>query len=278
MDAFVTQLIREKLTSVDTPAEGSIDLKPPVNIIRSNRMLLKLHHGVERENVVIRAQAMHVTLHLAARIMMEFETGGLFLSRDAFFDWEALWESVLSPYERRHNPNVWCAIYVNGVPVFKSALGHSEYMDRLERNAVVLGEGRLYDAMLDNEEEEPRGVADLALRVDHSTQVAMHLQTFAEKLVCRIFYRIKGKYGAFSFAIDGAPTITRLVDALRVAAAFTEQANLKLMSESLATSTVSELRHKVQDAAVQLDYLAQEIAAFEVAYSADYRKITSHLF
>src|SRR4051794_18229387 len=112
MEEFNTSLVREKIIF----SEGGIgegDAKEPV-VIRSNRIYLKLDSVGHSEKIVIRAQNMHTTLRVAAKILSSFYSDGPLMGRATPIRWESQWEESVSTYEREYNTHLWGAIYVNG--------------------------------------------------------------------------------------------------------------------------------------------------------------------
>ena len=125
MEEFNASLVREKIVLIDEDGpevyEGEAgkggDGKGPT-VIRSNRIFLKLGARAATEKVVVRAQNMHTTLRIASKLLFSYYKQGLFIDRLTDVEWDRLWDSVLSTYEKEFNPDIWAAIYINGKPVF----------------------------------------------------------------------------------------------------------------------------------------------------------------
>lgn len=271
MIKFSTRLIREKITIVDPPADARDSVGLPGNVIRSNRLFLDINQGVQQESIVIRTQSMHVALRLAGEMMASFGESGLFLSRETEYDWHALWESALSGYETTHNAKVWGAIYINGAPAFKTAASASTPLPLIEKYALM-SVRQAHEDMSENETESSESAE--AMELDHATQLAVRLSCNEDKIICRIFHRIRGRYVGFNFALDIVPTPPRIADALLAAAAFIEIVNLKLFILEMSADAASAhmLRARLDDARHHIAALEEDIAQFEGNYGADYHR------
>src|SRR5690348_5788574 len=100
MEEFNTSLVREKIIFVDDASVGAGGTPKEPVVIRSNRIFLRLGATpAVTEKIVIRAQNMHSTLRLAAKVLHGYYSEGSILVRTMPFDWTAQWDAVLCDYE-----------------------------------------------------------------------------------------------------------------------------------------------------------------------------------
>jgi len=190
MEDFNTSLVREKIILTDGEIGAGAEKEPVV--IRSNRIFLKLGHGTDTEKVVIRAQNMHTTLRLAAKILHSHYNGEA-------FDWEDIWQKSLSGYETDYNKSIWCALYINGRSVFKTIT--SPFVDVIEKCALLTLDN--YDTTMDVTESALKKIGH-AMRINHNTNVAAVFTDNGDSMRCGIIHRSDKKDMAFNFtAVNG---------------------------------------------------------------------------
>lgn len=270
MDDFNTALIREKIIFVDengTPAA----IADGHNVIRSNRMFLKLERDGRSEKIVIRAQNMHTTLRLAAKVMQEYYRAGLFLQRGIKPEWQEIWQSLQSPYEREYNPYNWGAIYINGTAVFKTK--HSTFVDIVEKCAQLTVDN--YDATMEVAQGALKQVGK-SVQISHSTTVAAVFTGEEKNLRVAIIQRQKGKDVAFNFTAAGGDSSHRTVQTLLVAAALIESINLKHVCEGINEKMIkkkagSAEAAQLRAATARLLALDKVISDLEQVYDVRYR-------
>jgi hypothetical protein len=275
MDDFNTSLVREKIIFIDDDAHapGTDDLDDGPNVVRSNRMFLKLPGLGGSEKVVIRAQNMHTTLRLAGKVLGEFYKQGPFLPRAKAPDWDDHWTTLLSNYEREFNPYNWGSIYVNGRPVFRTK--PSSFVDVVEQCALLNSEN--YDATMRVAQGALRQVGK-SIRIKHSTSVAAVLTDNGQLMRCGIILRAGGRDTAFNFTASGGAANNRIVQSMGIAAALLEAINLRYVTKSLQeklgeTSGMksSAEANKLRGATGRLVALDKGISSFEESYDVRYR-------
>lgn len=275
MSEFQTSLVREKIVFNDLEG-GNADQLTPDNIIRSNRIVLNLSRGKESETVVIRAQNMHSTLRMAAKVFNSFyKGGGGFLKRDKMPNWQVMWTQTMSAYEQDYNAeNIWAAVYINGNAVFRTK--QARFMDVIEQCALVTRDK--YDNTKD--------VAEYALKqlgrdvkIIHESNIAAVISDKSESLRCSISHRSDRKDTVFNFLMqNGGGRTDRVHHAFVMAAAFLEGINLghlvrarrQLLAQGEISKNSQEARQMYAAQRRQLT-LNREIIAIEALYKINYR-------
>lgn len=271
MDDFNTALIREKIVFVDE--KGGPATSDGHNIVRSNRIFLKLamEEGDKEytEKVVVRAQNMHTTLRLAGRVMQEFYRAGMLLGRR--INWEDVWQSLQSNYEREYNPYNWGAIYANGQPLFKTK--QSTFVDIIEKCAQLTVEN--YDASMQVTQGALKSLGK-SVQINHSTTVAAVFTDTGEHLRVGIILRQAGKDSTFNITAAGGEPNSRVVQTLGIAATLLEAINLRHIIDGIeakagtkkaGASDAAQLRN----ATARLVSLDKSITDFEELYEVRYR-------
>jgi hypothetical protein len=278
MEDFNSSLVREKI--IFTEGEiGEGEGKEPV-VIRSNRVFLKLGEGASTEKVVIRAQNMHTTLRLAAKILQGFYKEGPLIARGEPFDWEEQWRESVSSYETEFNPNIWCALYVNGKSVFKTRT--SPFVDVIEKCALLSLDN--YDNTMDVTENALKQVGR-AMRINHSSNVAAVFTDTGDSMRCGIIHRSDKKDIAFNFTAAGGQQHMRIVQSFGATAAYLEAFNLRFMIHMLRgkirageAKKVSPENTQIRAAVVRQGAINRAILSFEEIYDVKYRPAKPDFF
>jgi hypothetical protein len=270
MQDFTAALLREKMVFTETGEGAGV----PV-IIRSNRIFFKL--GDER--IVVRAQTMHVALLLASRAAAVWFKEGPYADRAEAFDWEQQWHTVLSNYEKRFNPDIWAAIYINGIAVFRTR--QERFMDVIEKCAILNDDS--YDAAL--------GVAEKVLaqlgrpvQVTHAAAAAAVFGDHAGIMQAGIIHRAQNNL-VVNFTAEGGDFGRRVVQGMVTAAAFLEALNLRFIAKGIQNRIwMQEVQQaslegfRLRGAIVRLVALNKWIDTFEKNYIVTYRPEKPELF
>jgi len=275
MEDFNTSLVREKI--IFTEGEiGEVEAKEPV-IIRSNRIFLKLG---SKEKAVVRAQNMHTTLRMAARVLGAFFKDGPLLTRKTPLDWEAEWQEAVSKYERDFNTQLWGAVYINGKSVFKTQT--SPFVDVIEKCALLAMDN--YDTTMEVTENALKQVGR-DMRINHSSNVAAVFSDMGDSLRCGIIHRSEGKDAAFNFTAHAGQRDTRIVQSFGASAAYLEAFNLRFVIHSLRdkirmgeAKTVSTENQQIRAAIVRQGAINRAIKTFEDIYNVTYRPAKPDFF
>ena len=179
-EEFTASLVREKIIFADDSAGSGAE----PTVIKSNRIFLKLGVRAASEKIVVRAQNMHTTLRIASKILFSHHKGGALLERDTPFDWEGMWDQVLSTYEKEFNPAIWAAVYINGKPFFKT--NKSPFVDVIEKCALLTIDN--YDATMGVTESALKQIGR-AVRINHSSNVATVFTDNGDSMRCGIIHR-----------------------------------------------------------------------------------------
>lgn len=271
MEDFNTSLVREKIifTEGETGEEAA---KEPV-VIRSNRVFLKLGQGAQTEKVVIRAQNMHTTLRLSAKILQNYYSSDLLLTRKKPVDWTDLWASTLSSYDKDYNKDVWCAVYINGRSIFKTMT--SPFVDVIEKCALLALDN--YDTTMGVTETALKQVGH-AMRISHNSNVAAVFTDNGESMRCGIIHRSNRSDTAFNFTAVNGQQQTRIVQSFGATAAYLEAFNLRFVIHMLRNKirageakTVSPENNQIRAAITRQGAINRAILTFEEVYSVKYR-------
>ena len=274
MEDFNTSLVREKIVFIDDAVTPDIDdLEEGPNVVRSNRIFLKLGETGSFEKIVVRAQNMHTTLRMASKVLADYFKNGPLAQRAASFDWDEHWAAMLSNYEREFNPYNWSAVYINGKPVFRTKT--SPFVDVVEQCALLTVDN--YDATMKVAQGALKKVGK-AMRIKHSTSVAAVLTDNGEQMRCGFLYRADGNDLAFNFSASGGEMPGRVVQSTGIAAALLEALNLRYITKKLqeklgetsgmkSTAEANQLR----GATGRLVALDKGISSFEELYDVRYR-------
>ncbi|MBU6475805.1 MAG: hypothetical protein KGL10_03530 [Alphaproteobacteria bacterium] len=277
MSDFNTSLVREKI--ILTEGEIGEEEKEPV-VIRSNRIFLKLGEGAHPEKVVIRAQNMHTTLRVAAKILGIYYKDGPLLAREAPPDWEEQWQDSLSSYEKDYNPKNWCAIYANGQAVFKTIT--SPFVDVIEKCALLSMDN--YDSTMEVTESALKQIGR-AVRINHASSVAAVFTDNGESMRCGIIHRTDKQDMAFNFTGHGGKGQMRVMQSLGAAAAYLEAFNLRFMIHMLRdkikageAKAISPENNQIRAATIRQGAINRAISAFEDLYDVKYRPAKPDFF
>ena len=278
MEDFNSSLVREKIIFSEGE-NGESTEKEPI-IIRSNRIFLKLEHNSGMEKVVIRAQNMHTTLRIAAKILHGYYNGGPLLSRSTPFNWDEQWQESLSSYEKEFNTEMWCAIYIDGRSIFKTKT--SPFVDVIEKCALLTLDN--YDTTMDVTENALKQIGH-AMRINHSSSVAAVFTDNGDSMRCGIIHRTDKKDMAFNFIAVNGLQHTRIIQSFGATAAYLEAFNLRFMIHMLRdkirmgqAKTVSPENNQIRAAITRQAAINRAILSFETAYSVKYRPAKPDFF
>lgn len=279
MEEFNTLLVREKIIFIDgTPDEGGLAKEPVV--IRSNRIFLKLGLAPVTEKVVIRAQNMHATLRLTAKLLYHYYQEGLLLDRRASFDFAAQWEASLSAYDKEYNLDLWAAVYIGGKSVFKTV--SSPFADVIEKCALLSIDN--YDATMEVTENALKQIGH-AVRINHSSNVATTFSDNGVMMRCGIIHRSSNKDTTFSFTVSGGVPRERVVQSIGMVAAYLELFNLRFTIDNLQAKIRKGIiprgspeTAQIRAAISRQGLINKAILSFESTYNVKYRPEKPDLF
>lgn len=221
---FKSTLLREKFVLRD-PA-GDLSDTPPV-IALSNRMVIPLVQSgalEEAETFVVRTQNMHSCTRLCAAIAKEyFERGGI-TKRVMPFRWEGLWRDVIKGYEKDWNPDIWCAIYYKGRPVFEDGNRHA-FLDIIEQCDAVNTTGYAQSVLF---AESAFQKAGKEMKIEHDSNIALIVSVKEDEAKCGVILRGANKKTTFNYTVKsrkGGEKV-RIPTILTVSAAFLEGVQL----------------------------------------------------
>ena len=278
MEDFNTSLVREKIIFTEGDVGGGSEKEPVV--IRSNRVFLKLGQGADAEKVVIRAQNMHSTLRLAAKVLQSYYGSGSLLKRDVPVDWADLWEKSLSGYETDYNKGIWGALYINGRSIYKTMT--SPFVDVIEKCALLTLDN--YDTTMGVTESALKQIGH-AMRINHNSNVAAVFTDSGDSMRCGIIHRSDKKDVAFNFTAVNGQQPTRIIQSFGATAAYLEAFNLRFMIHMLRNKirmgeakTVSPENSQIRAAITRQGAINRAILSFEETYNVKYRPAKPDFF
>lgn len=277
MKEFRTSLLREKFTITDLESPDPDNEKPIIAL--SNRIIVALTNEkeLEAETFIIRTQNMHSCARMAAAIIKEFSDRGTISNRAKPVEWDKLWNDVIKGYEFEFNPDIWCAIYFKGRPVFEYG-EHHNFLDIIEQ-CDSANEGEYAQSVLFAETAFKQ--AGKAVRIDHDSNVALVMAVDEEKAKCGVIVRSATGATTFNYTakekeFNGRPLHPQTV--LTSAASFLEGVQLAFQVGLLNKKTELNLIErfspeykKSQRSTDRLGNLNRAINTFDHYYNVNYR-------
>lgn len=275
-DPFQTSLLREKF--IITEIGGVTDAAPVIAL--SNRMDIALANskGTERENFVIRTQNMHSCVRFAAAITREHEERGAITYRVRDFDWQPVWMDIIKGYEKDWNPDIWCALYMNGRLLYSYGTHHN-FLDIIEQ----------CDAHHKSDYPESVKFAEKAfqqagkmVRINHESNISLIVTTTPTEAKCGIALRGANKRNTFSFKaiprVDGKKEPLRPPTVLSICAAYLEGVQLAfqvgMMNFKYKASMIephSDEYRQRERATSRLGNLNRAVLQFDKDFTVTYR-------
>lgn len=275
MDAFQTSLLREKFTMTEVGLSDT----PPV-IALSNRMAVTFANdkGTERETFVIRTQNMHSCARLAAAMAREVAERGPISYRVSDFRWDYLWRDVVKGYEKDWNPDIWCAVYLNGRLIFSDG-NHHNFLDIIEQ-CDAANKGEYVQALPFAEKIFQQ--AGKTVKIDYDSNVALIVAIKPEEAKCGIVLRGANKKSTFSFKAlqrDAADAdIVRVPTVLSICAAYLEAIQLAFQVGLLNRKYALKMIEKFSDDYRRMERATKRVGAlnraciqFDKDFSVTYR-------
>lgn len=277
MDDFRTSLLREKFTINDLDSSASGENKSIIAL--SNRIIVPL---VDKENknsetFIVRTQNMHSCARMAAAILKEFFDNGTISNRKRPFYWDDLWKEVIKGYEKDFNPDIWCAVYHKGRPIFSEGENH-QFLDIIEQ-CDVANEGEYNQSIKFAETAFKQ--AGKNVKIDYDSNVALVTAIDEEKAKCGVIIRSATGVTTFNYNVKEKTNANRPLHPhtiLASAASFLEGVQLAFQvgllnkkSELNLIERFSEEYKKAQRSEERLGNLNRAINSFEHYYNVHYR-------
>lgn len=284
MKDFSTSVIRERIDFISDPqaSAGAGNETKKTVILRSNRIALTFRDGEKEETLVVRAQTTPVALRVAQKILYSYNRSGLFSTRAEPYDWNTLWENIVTDYDKTYNPNLWTIIYLNGTPVMRTV--ENPHMDIIEKCAML--DVSNYDASIAKAEAAFKQLGR-EMKLEHIVSIAsIFNNSHASNLLrCGIIQRAKGRNLTFSFAAEEGEGFRRVEQAMLVASGFLEAIELKLVISSLKGKVKdSDQRQQTLDARrlraarERMNDIYKVVKSFENVFSVKYRPEKPRVF
>ncbi len=273
---FSTTLLREKFVIRDA---SRADGDPGVTAL-SNRVCVALHdtHGKLIETFIIRTQAMHTCIRMAAKIIHSYNRHGPIMVRAEKFDFDEAWNDIVTDYERQYNEKSWVAVYNGGKRIYGSNEYHA-FLDVIE-NCENRNKTGNYDSSVLMAEDifAQRGKS---VSIDYEGNTGMVLDIKKNRARCGLILRSPTKRTNFNYTAEEKPEREDKINVpqcLTSAAAFLEGIQLAFqigrVNERLRlnqTAKYSDEDRKATAARRRLARLNAEIKNFENVFSVNYR-------
>jgi hypothetical protein len=277
MKEFSTALLREKFVIRDL-AYGHHEDERSTLIALSNRMVVELrdNSGDLSETFIVRAQNMHSTIRISARIIQAYKQGGPLLPRATAFDWEGAWGSIVNDYEYAYNPDRWVAIYNDGKCIYQQNEHHS-FLDVVEKCDI--------DNELDYDFAIPRAEELFAkagkdVKILHDANVALSTEFRDNQGRCGVISRGSNQTTTFTFSVrpERASQDVNVAQAISCSAAFLEGIQLAFLvgfnTEKIRLGIIerfSKEEKQTREAGERLARLRHEISSLEDTFEVRYR-------
>lgn len=281
MTDYSSSLLREKFSIHDTDPDTGLERSI---VAMSNRISIKLT-GVNKdqsETFVVRSHNMHSTVRMAARILKTYMTAGPIVNRINPFDWEAAWDTIISDYEFRYNPDRWIAIYNKGQTVYESG-EHHLLLDVIEK--CDARNQHNYDRAIPMAEEAFKQAGKI-VKIDYDSNVALVINMDKKHAKFGVILRGPSKTTTFNFTVTpNSKDPLNLPQCLATAAAYLEGVqlafelgmnNIKLHMGIIDRQSEEEKKNK--EASRRLSRLNAEISNLERAAEVRYRPEKPDLF
>ncbi len=274
MDVFNSSLLREKFVIRDVNAAPS-NAKPVIALSNRFRVDLSDPNGKHVETFVVRAQNMHSTVRMAARILTEFRDRGPIAKRADPYKWDLAWDSIVNDYEYAYNPDRWVAIYNEGKCIFEKG-EHHPFLDMIEKCDYENKNDYDYAIPMAGKLLEQAGKP---VKISHDANVALSVDFKKGHGRCGIILRGANRTTTFSFAAEprGKEPLN-ISQCLGSSAAFLEGVQLAfamgMNTEKIRIGIIerfSKEEKQTREGKQRLTRLTNEIAALETAFHINYR-------
>ena len=279
MNEFNTSLLREKFIIRDV----ALGDEGETVIALGNRMVVPLYNPRSKasEIFIVRAQNMHTTARLAARLEGIFSARGSVIHAKGTFNWDDIWHTVTEGYERQYNPECWAAIYYEGEIIFEAGERHP-FLDIVEKFDIRQGDDYAQSVKKAEKAFQEMGKT---VTIEHETNIALVVSISPQQARCGVILRAANGTTTFNFtARERSGKEIRVSQCLSVAAAYLEGLQLayfvgvgkRKISYDLITDEI-ELQ-QISKAEERIGRLNHAILQFDVAQDAHYRPDRPDLF
>lgn len=268
-----TSLLRERFVIEEKDADGDDALRI---VAVSNRIVLDLQAGgLDPEYFVIRTNAMHSAVRLAARIVDEYDRRGPLTPRRDKIKWEELWHDLQSDFDLRYNQNAWCSLFFKGKALFSSGEYHPFFNVIEQCDAFSQGDYKKSIPFA----RDVFGQAGKDINIDYDSNVALVAKAKPEEARFSMLQRARESKATFHMNLsprgDEKLQVTQL---LTSAADFLEGTQLCYIIGEINEKIEQNIYEKFADehrqgkhAQEQLVRLNVAIDAMENRYTARYR-------
>jgi hypothetical protein len=278
MSRFNTHLLREKFVIHDSAGAVEVNGDPQGPVVAlSNRISIDLtdEKGRLEDTMVVRAHNMHICARIVSRIIQSHDSGGSLLTRALPFDWEAMWDTVVSEYETNYNKQLWGVVYSGGKILFAKGSYHP-FLDVIE-NCQASNRGE-YEKSIRMAEDTFRTNGKI-VRIDYDGNVALTLHLEPRQSRIGVIVRNPQKTATFNFSVAAkAERDINHPQCIGAAAAFLEGIQLAFVvgmnEEKIKLGKIE--RHSrdekmTRDGRARLSRLNAEISTLEGTFEVRYR-------
>lgn len=272
MNIFETTLLRERFTINNRQTANHAKLTA-----LSNRVCCPLYNrkGGLVEEFIIRGQNIYTCIRLLSRLVNAFDTNGSLIQRAEPFVWERAWNSALSSYEKRYNPETWGAIYYRGKVIFAEGKRHP-FVDMIEKYAAMQPNAPYENAV--STAEKAFEQSGKSLSIEYDANVAFVITVENSTVRCASIIRGIDKTTTFNFTstLSKKDQHIGLAPFISASAAQAEAIQLSfiigLLRYKQETNQLGVKEpQKLREATARLVTLQAEIANLETSYKINYR-------
>jgi len=272
MKNFDTALFYEKFIIREKDSSGK---EGKIVCEQNNRVAFVLGEGNSKEMVTVRSNRAYIAMITASRILRDYfqEDEDPILERIIPVEWDKIWNSTLSDYEKKYNIDVWVSIYVNGKKMF--VYQQPELIEVVEKCTNVVGGD--YQNIADILKSMV-GKVEQDKDVEHLSELYSSIN-FKEGLVnCKVMRCVKEDASSCDIKISGGENDNSLIEeSLLVCAAFLELFDLQSFvshAQSLVDRDEIDDKHedinKMRNALARIEKVNGFITETEKEYKIEY--------
>lgn len=185
MSNFTANLIRERFVLTNNKNKDTIP-----QIALGNRLEFECFNasGEKSEKFIVRAQNMHTTLRVAARLARHwYDHGSIQDTGRNRFNWKREYKETVKDFEEKWNKDCWACVYKNGKRLFGPDIPEKSQLFDIIEQVYVYDKGNYDDITVAAEKMFARIGQHISLSYDRD--IAMELSGSRERIQNKVTYR-----------------------------------------------------------------------------------------